>query len=312
MLAPLVTVVIPAFNRAGSIGRAIRSVLAQTYGNLEIIVVDDCSTDDTLKEAEGFGDSRVRCIRHEKNLGGSAARNTGLKGARGEFTAFLDSDDEWFPEKLSRQVEVFGASGSLELGVVYTGWRWILEKEARTVNVMMPTARGDLFEALLFDDCVGSNSTPLIRTEVLKAVGGFDPDLPARQDWDLWLRLSTRCRFDFVPEVMVNYYVHGKSISSDADSKIKGTEMVLEKNAGEFAGRPRLLARHYTLLAVLNLLEGNPATGRSYIFRCLRLDPANWRALICLGLSFSGRSVVRAFFRGLRRFKPGYYYIIPD
>jgi hypothetical protein len=88
--------------------------------------------------------------------------------------------------------------------------------------------------------------------------------------------------------------------------------MVLEKNAGEFERRPKLLARHYNLLAVFNLLEGNAGKGRSYIFRCMRLDPANWRALVCLVLSFSGRSVCRAFFRILRRFKAGYYWIIPD
>ena len=104
---PKVSVIIPTYNRAHLVGRAIRSVLNQTYQDFEIIVVDDGSTDNTEEVVKSFNDPRIRYIRHEKNRGGSAACNTGIRAARGEYIAFQDSDDEWLPEKLEKQMQVF-------------------------------------------------------------------------------------------------------------------------------------------------------------------------------------------------------------
>ena len=106
---PTVSIIIPTYNRAHLIGRAIQSVLNQTYQNFEIIVVDDGSTDNTEEMIKEFQkhDKRIKYIRHEKNRGGAAARNTGIKVARGEYIAFQDSDDEWLPEKLEKQMDVF-------------------------------------------------------------------------------------------------------------------------------------------------------------------------------------------------------------
>ena len=106
---PTGSVIIPTYNRARMVDRAIQSVLSQTYQDFEIIVVDDASTDNTqevVKECM-FRDKRVRYIKHEKNKGGSAARNTGIKNEHGEYVGFLDSDDEWLPTKLEKQIELF-------------------------------------------------------------------------------------------------------------------------------------------------------------------------------------------------------------
>src|SRR5688500_9781977 len=120
---PIVSVVIPTYNRAHLIRRAIDSVVAQTFADWELIVVDDASKDDAEGVVRSYGDSRMRYVRHDVNKGASAARNTGLYAAHGEFVAFLDSDDEWLPEKLASQVELFRANpgGFASLGVVLTG-----------------------------------------------------------------------------------------------------------------------------------------------------------------------------------------------
>ncbi len=104
---PTVSVIIPTYNRANLVSRAIKSVLNQTYQDFEIIVVDDCSEDNTEEIVKSFNDSRIRYIKHKKNKGGSAARNTGIKRARGKYIAFLDDDDEWLPSKLEKQIMLF-------------------------------------------------------------------------------------------------------------------------------------------------------------------------------------------------------------
>ncbi len=118
---PTVSVIIPTYNRAHLLGRAIESVLDQTYQDFEIIVVDDASADETEEVVKSFGDDRINHIRHQKNKGGSAARNTGIKAARGEFIAFLDSDDEWVPKKLEKEIDRLQTLSN-EVGVVYSGF----------------------------------------------------------------------------------------------------------------------------------------------------------------------------------------------
>jgi len=123
---PTVSVIISTYNRAHLIGRAIQSVLNQTYQDFEVIVVDDGSTDNTEEIVKSFNDPRIRYIRHEKNKGAAAARNTGIKAARGKYIAFQDSDDEWLPEKLEKQMKVF-ENAPPEAGVVYTDMQRINE-----------------------------------------------------------------------------------------------------------------------------------------------------------------------------------------
>ena len=123
---PKVSVVIPTHDRAHLVGRAIRSVLAQTFQDFEIIVVDDCSVDNTKEVVQSLADSRIRYLRHEINRGGSAARNTGIGAARGEWIAFLDSDDEWLPKKLEKQLEMGYTTDLSNVGAVICrmpGWQ---------------------------------------------------------------------------------------------------------------------------------------------------------------------------------------------
>lgn len=127
---PTVSIIIPTYNRSQLIARAVKSVLNQTYQNFELIIIDDGSTDNTRELVTSFNDERIRYIRHEENKGEAAARNTGLKAARCDYIAYQDSDDEWLPEKLARQIELL-QDASPEVGVIYTGF-WKAENHRRT------------------------------------------------------------------------------------------------------------------------------------------------------------------------------------
>jgi glycosyltransferase involved in cell wall biosynthesis len=183
--APRVSVVVPTYNRAWCLAEALDSVLAQDVAGVELIVVDDGSTDDTPQLLAGYGE-RIRVLRQE-NRGVSAARNAGIAAARGGLVAFLDSDDLWLPGKLRAQVDFFAAHP--EALVCQTEELWV--KDGRRVN---PGRRhrkrgGMIFEPSL-ELCLVSPSAVMMRRELFERVGHFDEALPACEDYDLWLRVS--------------------------------------------------------------------------------------------------------------------------
>jgi glycosyltransferase involved in cell wall biosynthesis len=193
-------VVIPVLNRPVAIRRAIESVLAQTFQDFEVIVVDDGSTDETVAAVQAFADRRIRLIRHDRRRGGSAARNSGIRASSAPYVAFLDSDDEWLPTKLERQVEVFERSDE-DLALVYAGAEWVYPNG--TVQTITGRRYADLALQLLTVNVVGETSVGMVRRTALGAIGGFDETLPSCQDMDLWLRLCERFRADVVPEGLI-------------------------------------------------------------------------------------------------------------
>jgi glycosyltransferase involved in cell wall biosynthesis len=202
--SPTVSVIIPTYNREDLICKPIRSVLNQSYQNFEIIVVDDHSTDDTEKVVEGINDSRIRYIRHQRNSGAAVARNTGIENSKGAYVAFLDSDDEWLPEKLEMQLNLFQKCGS-EVGCIYTGLAAV-DKFNQVKSVKIPSYRGFLRDRLLYSNCIGTPSTVMVKRNYLEQVQGFDPNMPSFiEDVDLWLRLSEHCQFEVLPEVLTLY-----------------------------------------------------------------------------------------------------------
>ncbi len=188
----LVSVIIPTYNRAQFIGRAINSVLCQSYQKLEVIVVDDASTDDTVVEVAALQrrDLRIQYLRHKINRGAQAARNTGIQAAQGEFIAFLDSDNEWLPIKLERQMALFASRGK-GLGVVYAGFRWEYH-DGRICRYQSPRYRGDIYRDSL-KDWIADTSTLVMRRDVLYKAGLCDEKIRAYQEWDLCIRLASIC-----------------------------------------------------------------------------------------------------------------------
>lgn len=184
----LVSVIIPTFNRPLETKRAVTSVLYQTYGDFEVIVVDDGS-DQSLRDALQPLRPHIRYISHEKNRGVSAARNTGLKSSKSPFVTFLDSDDYWFPTKLAIQVAFFIKNP--EAVACQTNEVWIRRGKRVNPKVRHFKPSGDIFEPSL-KLCLISPSAVMLKRSLLNEIGFFDEDLPVCEDYDLWLRITCR------------------------------------------------------------------------------------------------------------------------
>ncbi|NTV58856.1 MAG: glycosyltransferase [Deltaproteobacteria bacterium] len=194
-----VSVIIPTFNRAQKIARAVASVLYQTFADYEILVIDDGSEDTTSKALAPFL-PHIQCITHSKNLGVSAARNTGIRASDSPLIAFLDSDDYWLPDKLATQVSFF--SEHPEAVACQTEERWI--RRGVRVNPMKKHFKpsGEIFEPCL-KLCVVSPSAAVVKRSLLEEVGVFDEDFPVCEDYDLWLRISWKYPIWLIPEPLV-------------------------------------------------------------------------------------------------------------
>jgi len=271
---PTVSVIIPTYNRAHLVGRAIQSVLNQTYKDFELIIIDDGSTDNTENIIKEFQkkDKRTKYIKHNKNKGGSAARNTGIKAAKGEYIAFQDSDCEWLPEKLGKQIKIFKRA-SPEIGVVYTGSKVIKNnKKFYAPSSKIKKKEGNIYKALLEGNFI-STGTAVVVTEYLKKVGMFDERLPRFQDWELWIRLSKYYRFKFINEPLyINYRQTAGNISNDQNALIVAQKLILEKHLGEFKEQgKKFLSKKYFSLGNLLCQNGEMSRGREYILKAIRI-----------------------------------------
>lgn len=295
---PLVTVVIPTFNRASIVGRAIRSVLGQTFTDWELLVVDDASTDDTERVVRSFQDRRIRYIRHDRNRRVSAARNTGIRSAQGEFVSFLDDDDEWLPEKLAMEVEVFRNSEP-EVGLVYTG-KTVFDEHGRVLQVRMPTLSGWVYDAMLDRHFIGSPSRVTVRKQVLDRVAGFDETFTNCQDYDLWLRVAKVSMIAGVPCCLVKRYLLSDQMSGSLRNISEGWEHILRKFRAEM--KPRTLTKHISRVAIL-LFNYEPRRARALAWEGLRLRPLQPALLAALALSTLGEERYRwVFGKMIRKF----------
>ncbi len=202
-LAQGISVIIPTFNAEGTVEKALRSVLAQDLAPSEILVVDDASTDGTLACVRAVGDERIRMVKLKDNVGPGAARNVGLELARGEFVAFLDADDSWYPTKLSRQFGLMRNNPALSLVTcdsVYRTPDGVFKR--RSHEVLPPTSGPDAWKTLLAYNFMPT-PTVMARRKAMIAVGGFANELEFGEDLDLWIRTSLTGEVGVVPEVLV-------------------------------------------------------------------------------------------------------------
>ncbi len=201
--APRVSVVTPTFNRAELVGCAIDSVLAQTFRDFELVVVDDCSQDNTAEVVSAIVDPRLRLLRLPKNGGLSRARNAGIAEARGEWVAFLDDDDEWYPQMLERQLERIDRSADPRTSVAYCLRALQTRHGLQPSRHTPPLPEGDVLDSILRGDHQMSSNAHIVKRSALLEVGGFDETLRAAEDKDLWLRLARASHhFVAVPETL--------------------------------------------------------------------------------------------------------------
>lgn len=207
----LVSVIIPTYKRTDALKAALESILKQTYENLEIIVVDDNgvgSKEQKSVEAiiEQYKENpKIRYVKNEKNMGGAAARNVGIEAAKGEYLAFLDDDDEYYPEKIEKQLQVFLNSDSDKLALVYCDVEHV-GRNNHVDCVVRKRHRGNCLYEAIEDDCIASTSMWLVKKSMLESVGNFSI-VPCKQDSTVILKLLEKgYEVDFVPEVLCSYH----------------------------------------------------------------------------------------------------------
>jgi len=269
-----VSVIIPTYNRAHLVGRAIQSVLNQTYQDFELIIVDDGSTDNTEEVIRKFQehDKKIKYIKHDKNKGSSAARNTGIKASRGEYIAFQDSDDEWFPEKLKKQMEFF-KNMPVEVGIVYSDmWRITGNIKRYFYSPKIMPKHKIIYERAL--DYGVSNigiQTSLIKKEVFDKAGMFDEKFSRFIDLEFFIRLSKYYYFFHIEEPLVNYFDADKGISSNTKALITARKLILEKYFADIKKDKKILANHYLGIGTSLCVNGEIEEGESYFIKAFKI-----------------------------------------
>jgi len=276
---PLVSAIVPAFNAAGTLAETLRSVAAQTYGKLEIVIVDDGSSDATAELAAAFcaDEPRARVI-SQPNRGLAAARNAGIAAARGAYVAPVDADDLWHPDKIAAQVAAAARHGE-RLGFVYC-WSRLIDARSDCLGQQPGlTAEGDVRERLIFRNFVANGSALLFRRDVALAVGGYDERLrEGCEDIRFQIALAQRHIVAAVPRFLVGYRMRPGSLARDYRAMYRSWRRVLELLEGEdWRVPPRVLrwnlAAREATIAEAAAWHGRPAEGAAFALRALRRDP---------------------------------------
>ncbi|AFY59928.1 glycosyltransferase family A protein [Synechococcus sp. PCC 6312] len=280
---PLVSVIIPAYNAARFIRETLESVLGQTYQNLEVLVVDDGSNDNTVNIIEQLAqqDSRIILIQQE-NAGVAAARNAGILQAKGEFIAPIDADDIWYPEKLAKQVRKMLES-SAAVGVVYCWSAMIDEQGQFTGGYFIGNQRGYVLPALICQFFLGNASVPLIRRSCLEKVGLYNEELRAQaaqgaEDYDICLRLAEYYQFEVVPEFMVGYRQVSGSMSYNVGTMERSLNILLQSTRQRHPEFPGVIFRWsqagiYYWLGFRRKECGDYLGSLSFYWQAMLLDP---------------------------------------
>jgi len=294
---PKVSVIITTYNYSHFLAEAIQSVLDQTFGDFELIVVDDGSTDNTREIVGSFKDHRIKYI-YQEHRGGNAARNVGTSASIGKYIAFLDADDIWLPEKLAMQVRLLDTSPDVAIvcsdfyrfdnqsGVI-TSQAW----EKREINPKIA------LRLLLSERAFAVTSTVLIRADVFSEVGYWDESLRINQDWDMFVRIAQRYNFDVVREPLVKKRQHGTSLSGDWELRYQTYPDVLNKVIHDYplsrtdirAAKRRLANIHHTYATYL-VLDNRMVQGRKEFLTSIKVDPWYIKPYFFLVISFLGRN----------------------
>lgn len=300
MSPPRVSSVIPFYNRPKLLKRAVDSVIAQSYQNIELIVVDDASTNATVETAlSGRREEmdnrfeRVVLHRHERNLGVSVARNTGVELSNGEYVAFLDDDDVWEPRKINKQIRVMSEDG---VGLVYCGVRRV-GPDGAIRSVYKPSQDGNVIRNLLMGNITGTTSTVLLEKTTALDVGGFDPAFLRWNDWDFAIRVAKRRPFGVVSEPLVRQYSSdGTQLSSDHEKLEISAERLLDKHqelAKEHDCIPVFRAHVNWGLGYSAMMNGLYPQSRKHFLKAIRYYPIQPKFYLYFLVSIGGKYAIK-------------------
>lgn len=301
---PKVSVIIPTYNRAHLIDKSIQSVLNQTYQNFEIIIVDDASTDNTEEVVNSFASQKIIYLKHEKNKGANAARNSGIAIAKAGLLAFNDSDDKWMPTKLEKQIKII-ENAEHNVGIVYTGFYQIINNNKSYIpSIYVKQKDGNIHQSLLDGNFV-STQTVLVKKECFKKLGFFDEELPRLQDWELWLRLSKCYKFKFIDEPLVIAVVQPNSITNNSNALAVALELIITKHFKNEGISPQIKSRHHLQLAKSLYFVGRKKDALTYYCEAIKLDPFNLKIFFDIFISLFGEKIYGYFiiFNRLHIFK---------
>jgi len=286
---PKVSVIIPTYQYAHFVGQAVESVLAQTYKNYEIILVDDGSTDNTSEVLSNFGD-QISVIYHRENRGLSAARNAGIRVSKGKYVAFLDADDVWMPNKLRLQVKLLDQNS--DVGLVFSDMTYFGKRcgsKKRAFQEVSPSS-GKVFKDLFVKDFIPM-PTVIVRKICFEKVGLFDESLTSCEDHDMWVRIAKFFKVDYVDAPLAKYRLHERNMSKKREKMLIQFIRVQEKT---LKSNPYLLSevgstilnRCYKNLGKFYLGIGERKKARRHFLRYVKLYPYNLSTCFFLLLTF--------------------------
>jgi glycosyltransferase involved in cell wall biosynthesis len=285
---PRVSVIIPAYNAQAFIAETLKSVLAQTYQNLEVLVVDDGSSDQTAKIVQTFAvqDSRVQLLQ-QANSGVAAARNLAIQNATGEYIAPIDADDIWYPQNLEKQVQCLMKSPP-SVGLCYAWSLDIDENDNLTGGFYNATTAGEVFPTLIYQQFLCNASASVIRRECFEKVGYYNTEMRKQgaqgcEDWDLYLRIAEFYQFQVVPEFLVGYRQTINSMSCNYNTMAKSHQFLIAEIQQRHPEIPASIYRasqsnFYIYLARQSSRGGNHRSTLFWLYQALRFDV--WRTTL--------------------------------
>jgi len=283
-IKPRVSIVIPVYNRHETLNRAISSVLNQEFQEFEIIIVDDGSETPVSTIVDGHNDSRIRCMRFDENRGANRARNVGIEMSRSEYISFLDSDDELLPGNLSICAKVLDDSRD-DCGGAYTSS--LIIKDGKPYFVYSAKEKVH-FSDLIKKNLIGSLSTTIFKKSAIEKAGFFDEELPAAQDYDLYLRIAEHYNIIGINEVLVNVHVDSRGrISENPEKKIRGFERIVEKHQNKLDDCR--IADQLFDLGLIYAEKGDLAIAAKYFKEAIGKDRFHWNSYYHLTFTTFGK-----------------------
>lgn len=259
---PEVSVILPTYNRAHLVRRAIKSVLDQTFRDFELIIVNDNSSDNTDDVIKKINDTRIKIIQNSINLGPAGSRNIGIRNAQGTFISFIDSDDEWYPEKLRLQLETFARSDT-KTGMVYC--KSCLVKDGKTKPYLpyrsIKNKEGNILPDILRQSFIDTPAV-LIRSSVFNTVDVFDEELKILEDYELFIRVASSYNIKLTNEILLkSHYTKGGVNDKSLDEHAKALEYIYRKNLNLYSANPSIIPDKQLQIADLYIRSGKVQEG---------------------------------------------------